>query len=166
MTPFKKGGFKKPFNKGSFGGHGKRENRGEMHPATCSTCGKSCEVPFRPTGERPIYCRDCFSSNAPSRDGHDAPRKNFGDSSQRSFRPSHDGGSRDARPSAPPPMPLHYSPEISKLTKQIEALNASIIKLAGALEVSSVTAPVSVAVASDEAEVPTDKKPRRKKKTA
>ena len=28
--------------------------------ATCSQCGKSTTVPFRPTQGRPVYCRDCF----------------------------------------------------------------------------------------------------------
>lgn len=31
-----------------------------MFAATCSSCGKACEVPFRPTGEKPVYCSDCF----------------------------------------------------------------------------------------------------------
>jgi CxxC-x17-CxxC domain-containing protein len=33
--------------------------RTETH-ATCSQCGKSTTVPFRPTQGRPVYCRDCF----------------------------------------------------------------------------------------------------------
>jgi len=33
----------------------------EMHKATCSECGKECEVPFKPTEGRPVYCRDCFA---------------------------------------------------------------------------------------------------------
>jgi len=28
--------------------------------ATCSQCGKSTTVPFRPTQGRPVLCRDCF----------------------------------------------------------------------------------------------------------
>jgi len=27
---------------------------------TCSQCGKSTTVPFRPTQGRPVLCRDCF----------------------------------------------------------------------------------------------------------
>jgi len=33
----------------------------EMHKATCADCQKECEVPFKPSGDRPVYCRDCFS---------------------------------------------------------------------------------------------------------
>ncbi len=29
--------------------------------AICSECKKECEVPFKPTGDRPVYCKECFS---------------------------------------------------------------------------------------------------------
>ena len=35
----------------------------EMHDATCASCGVETQVPFRPSGDRPVYCRDCFSQN-------------------------------------------------------------------------------------------------------
>lgn len=54
--------------------------RREMHPAVCAECGKDTEVPFRPTGERPVYCSDCYRQQAP-RDGGGG-----GGSSSRSFR--------------------------------------------------------------------------------
>lgn len=34
----------------------------EMFAATCSNCGNVAEVPFNPRGDKPIYCRECFSS--------------------------------------------------------------------------------------------------------
>ena len=33
----------------------------EMHKATCAECGNECEVPFKPTEGKPVYCRDCYS---------------------------------------------------------------------------------------------------------
>ncbi len=51
--------------RGQRGGFG-RENR-EMHKITCSDCGKETEVPFKPDGERPVYCRDCFQKHRPKR---------------------------------------------------------------------------------------------------
>ena len=44
------------------GGDFRRRDSGrrEMHKAVCDKCGKDCEVPFRPSGEKPIYCSDCF----------------------------------------------------------------------------------------------------------
>lgn len=38
----------------------------EMFAATCSSCGREAQVPFRPTGSKPVYCSDCFSSQRPS----------------------------------------------------------------------------------------------------
>jgi CxxC-x17-CxxC domain-containing protein len=32
----------------------------EMHKAKCSECGNECEVPFKPTEGKPVYCKDCF----------------------------------------------------------------------------------------------------------
>ena len=32
----------------------------EMFKATCSACGVETEVPFKPSGMKPVYCRDCF----------------------------------------------------------------------------------------------------------
>lgn len=39
---------------------GGRSDRPSMHSAVCSDCGKDCEVPFRPTGGKPVFCSDCF----------------------------------------------------------------------------------------------------------
>ncbi len=39
----------------------------EMHKATCSDCGKECEVPFKPTDGRPVYCNECFAKHRPPR---------------------------------------------------------------------------------------------------
>jgi len=32
----------------------------EMHKAVCSECGKECEVPFKPTEGKPVFCRECY----------------------------------------------------------------------------------------------------------
>ncbi len=29
--------------------------------AICADCNKECEVPFKPSGDRPVYCKECFS---------------------------------------------------------------------------------------------------------
>jgi CxxC-x17-CxxC domain-containing protein len=41
-------------------GNGIRYARVETR-ATCSQCGKETTVPFRPTQNRPILCRECFT---------------------------------------------------------------------------------------------------------
>ncbi|MCJ7506836.1 DNA-directed RNA polymerase [Candidatus Bathyarchaeota archaeon] len=35
----------------------------EMHKATCADCGKECEVPFKPTEGKPVYCRECYQKH-------------------------------------------------------------------------------------------------------
>ena len=49
-----------------------------MFDATCTKCGKSCQVPFRPTGSKPVLCSDCFAkqgnfSRSFSNDRRDMP---------------------------------------------------------------------------------------------
>ncbi len=77
------GGFR---SRPSFGGKprfGDRGDRGpvEMHKAICDNCGKECEVPFRPTSGKPIYCSNCFESrgrsDAPRHEGGSFQRSNF-----------------------------------------------------------------------------------------
>jgi len=66
--------FGKDTKERSFGG-GFRSNYGsgfsqgprEMHKAVCSDCGNECEVPFKPTEGKPVYCRDCFAKHRPQR---------------------------------------------------------------------------------------------------
>ena len=39
----------------------------KMYKATCADCKKECEVPFKPTEGRPVYCRDCYRKHRPQR---------------------------------------------------------------------------------------------------
>jgi CxxC-x17-CxxC domain-containing protein len=34
----------------------------ELHEVVCSSCGQKTTVPFKPTADRPVYCRTCFQS--------------------------------------------------------------------------------------------------------
>jgi len=40
-------------------GHGHREKT--YTRVICADCKKECEVPFKPSGDRPVYCKECFS---------------------------------------------------------------------------------------------------------
>lgn len=72
------GGFRGGFGGGGGRGFGDRP-RPQMHQATCSDCGQQCEVPFRPTGEKPVYCSNCFegSGRGMSRPKRDDDRPRF-----------------------------------------------------------------------------------------
>ncbi len=80
------GGFKGEFKRGSFGkprfGGGKqsfggREDRGdrEMFDAVCSSCGKDCQVPFKPTGKSDILCKECFAKSRGDEGGDRGDRR-------------------------------------------------------------------------------------------
>jgi CxxC-x17-CxxC domain-containing protein len=81
MSPFRKpygGGPKKERRFGDRGPSrpsGPREKSFEKFDAVCSNCGKACQVPFRPTGTRPVYCTDCFGG--PHRISRDKGAKPF-----------------------------------------------------------------------------------------
>lgn len=40
------------------GGYGGQR---ETFSIVCANCGADATVPFRPRGDRPVYCSDCFS---------------------------------------------------------------------------------------------------------
>jgi len=48
MREFNSGGFRKDF--------GPRK----MHKAVCSECGQECEVPFKPSEGKPVFCKECY----------------------------------------------------------------------------------------------------------
>ncbi|MFH1947531.1 MAG: CxxC-x17-CxxC domain-containing protein [Candidatus Magasanikbacteria bacterium] len=100
------GGFSrgnKSFGGGSrFGGRdGDRDGgRPAMHRATCSECGDNCEVPFKLTGDKPIFCSDCFGRQKSRDGGRDSgsSRPSYGgdrhERRERRERPSFDRGDR------------------------------------------------------------------------
>jgi len=89
-------------NQGSYGGD-RRFNRGgdkEFTPlckATCAECGHTCQVPFKPTGSKPVYCNACFRKQ-----GYDDGIERFGakrfNRSNRDDKPAYKNQSRDRQP--------------------------------------------------------------------
>ena len=73
------GGGRGGFRGRDSGGYGRdRERRPlEMHEATCAKCGKQCQVPFKPTGDKPVYCSDCFRNEDPRNKSSGASPEQF-----------------------------------------------------------------------------------------
>ena len=46
---------------------GGRFEKPAMHKAVCDECGQDCEVPFKPSGNKPIYCSKCFEKVDPKK---------------------------------------------------------------------------------------------------
>lgn len=53
------------FNRGGGGFRGSFGPR-EMHKAVCDECKKECEVPFKPTEGKPVYCKECYAKKNPN----------------------------------------------------------------------------------------------------
>ncbi len=51
-----------PARSSGYAGGGSRQ----MYSTTCSSCGREAKVPFQPTGSKPVYCSDCFTSQRQS----------------------------------------------------------------------------------------------------
>ena len=51
------GGYGSYSSGGSYSGGGGGGSRGprQMYSATCSSCGKEAQVPFQPSGDKPVY---------------------------------------------------------------------------------------------------------------
>jgi len=67
-------------DRGSRGGFGGRDRKPlELHDVVCDKCGKETQVPFKPTGDKPVFCRDCYDKQGgDSSSGRDrGPRGNF-----------------------------------------------------------------------------------------
>ena len=73
-----------------------------MHKAVCADCGKNCEVPFRPSQDRPVYCKNCF-----------AARKRNG-----TFKPRHEDRHKVESVAAPAPSKGKKKPSAKKPGKK------------------------------------------------
>lgn len=109
------------FGRPSFGGSnrssGGRDDgfgRSQMFEAVCANCGKKCEVPFRPNGQKPVYCRDCFGKQDRPSTGGSFQRRDF--APRPPFRPPHGHTEqRDGR--------------IDDIKRQLEMLNSKLDQL-------------------------------------
>ncbi len=154
-------GGKPSFPKKSWGNDrgGDRGDRGgdraevTMHKATCSDCKKMCEVPFRPSGDKPVFCRDCFDAKRDSNDerggnGRDfdnrAPKRSWSD---RTPKPDF------ARPSFTP-SPAPHAGVDEAMKRQLSDISFKLDKLVMTLEKMS-ERKHEVKVEAPKVEVPT-----------
>ena len=171
MNKFKKGGFQHGGGGGSggrpqFGGNkfgggrsggDRRGGRIELFPAVCAECKKNCEVPFRPTGDKPVYCRDCFGKQRqiPGRNsnGADGPRPDF----QKTAMPQREQQPEYAKP--------QNNDGINALKRQLDSLESKVNRVLELMskksEAPALVAPI-VKVAPEVAKTIKAKAPVRK----
>ena len=112
-------GGKPSFVKKSFGDRRPSDGPVTQFQATCSNCGNSCAVPFKPVNGKPVFCRDCFvktGETGAGRAGDKFPRKEF------QPRPSYNAS------------PVGDSS--AAVLKQLEKMNANLEKLIAVVEKS------------------------------
>ncbi len=123
------GGGRPDFKKKNWGGNDRGGDRGEvtMHKATCDECGKGCEVPFRPTGEKPIYCSNCFGAK---REGGDrGPRRDFDNRGpKREFRNDRPSPRPDFRP-ATPVVDDTTKKQLAEISMKLDRLTNAVTRL-------------------------------------
>ncbi|HET6315954.1 MAG TPA: CxxC-x17-CxxC domain-containing protein [Chloroflexota bacterium] len=54
----------------SYGGGSRGRGPREMFSAICSSCGKEAQVPFQPSGDKPVYCSECFQQRGGANRGY------------------------------------------------------------------------------------------------
>tara|TARA_Y100000034_G_scaffold124422_1_gene172563 strand:+ start:175 stop:507 length:333 start_codon:yes stop_codon:yes gene_type:complete len=57
--------------RGSDRGYSRDRNDIQKTKVTCSSCGEKCEVPFKPTSNKPVYCDNCYSKKDKGGSGKD-----------------------------------------------------------------------------------------------
>lgn len=129
-------------DRGGFGGGRDSDRRpAEMHKATCSTCSKPCEVPFRPDGSKPVLCSECFGKNrSDDRNGVERRDRFSNDRPQR-------GGDRKFEA---PRTDRSPSPEIKTLQQQVSNLENKVNEILSILKGS----PVKKAEKTEKATIP------------
>ena len=89
--------------------------RTQMHQAVCSNCGKTCEVPFRPNGSKPVYCSDCFQNNRGS-DSRNFDSRNSGENFRRPrFENNREYGNKDKEHD-------NYSKQFAQLNAKLDTI--------------------------------------------
>ncbi len=88
----------------------------ELFDATCTTCGKSCSVPFRPNGEKPVLCKECFANKNAS------PEATFGKGDRQKFDRPSTPRTDFTRPQNSPGKQL----DIAGLQRQMSSLDAKL----------------------------------------
>lgn len=116
---------------------GKRDFGGsqEMHSAVCAQCGKTCEVPFRPNGKKPVFCRDCFGGGKEQGQSHSFEKREFRSAPSNSFRSE---------------RPVTSDRQIEDLKRQIETLHVKLDRILKVVEVTPGT--IAPVVAKEKAE--------------
>lgn len=114
------GGGRGGFGGGSRGGYGGQSEDRQMFQATCAECGNACDVPFRPNGNKPVYCRDCFAQINAGPDGRRDDRGDRGDRGSR--RPPTRNFDRDRSNDVSGRSAEHIDQQFAQLNEKLDKI--------------------------------------------
>ena len=122
---------------------GRPQGDREMFDAVCANCNRPTQVPFRPNGTKPVYCKECFADHT---EGDRAPRRDF---DRRDAPPRRTFERRDFTPAAPAAAPRTVTPDprIDTLQRDVKTLTAKIDTLVDMLRARELKAVVAKVVA-------------------
>ncbi len=120
---------------------GDRDREREMFRTTCSQCGRSCEVPFRPTGEKPVYCNSCFGAMKDSDDSR--PQRS-------SFGGDRNGGFRERGNSRHENRPASGNDDLKKQLSDVSSKLDKLISVVEKLSSAGLSKPVATEKVAEE----------------
>lgn len=159
-----------------------RRDKPTMHKVICSECGKDCEVPFKPTGDKPVFCSDCFRSkkDAEPRGFSKKDSRRFDSGDKRMHRAVCDECGKECEVPFKPTSdkPIYCSQCFSKkgkdkssdqVSKQFEIIDAKLDKILKALSPSlsktKISKPKKISKTKDKKVISPKKAKEKKKKT-
>ncbi len=138
---YSRGGASRP----SFGGSRRPDSRGfdapkELYKTSCAKCKNACEVPFRPNGMKPVYCKDCFvrDDERSPRGGASSSRDSFAKKGFGNDRPGYDSERAPSRQTAPEP-----DSRIGAILRELQNVNEKLDALSLRLENTAYSAILS-----------------------
>jgi len=133
-----------------------------MYPAICDKCGAACSVPFKPSGDKPVYCSNCFEKTD-SREGQYSKQ----DSGVRRYGNHEPGRAPNYRPTN------RYQPQQNQPIQnqnpgfgmQLELLNTKLDQIIALLKPTAQVAPVPTKITTVTEVTAKPKKAAKAKKT-
>jgi CxxC-x17-CxxC domain-containing protein len=190
MNNFRDGGFKKggrdfggkprfgEKRTGGFGGGERRRSGGfnggdrggrdggssELFAATCSACSKPCEVPFRPSGDKPVFCSACFNKKSASDErGSGRDYANRGDSRQHKA-PSFEKPYHEHRPSYEAAPQVAKNTDLIDMKRQLATIESRLNRILDLLNPPTPPSKARVAVAEVAPVVVEEALPKKERK--
>ena len=154
---------------GGFGGDrgGRGGGSSELFKATCSACHKPCEVPFRPNGDKPVYCSACFNMKSRDEERGSAPREYGNRDNTRSARPEYAKPRREYAPQRDEAPRVVKDTGLEDVKRQLVTIESRLNRILDLLNPPTPPVKKKTVVVAEEPAVPetiTDELPKKVRK--